>query len=171
MKYLALNFTSQARRQRQRRVLTVILLCGLLLVFLVNEYLSNQQRIAAISRPQQTAEPQLTITMPSEQELQRDRLAHALADTLNTPWIEMLAAIETVKQQHPDVYLKVMQPDARKGEIVVSGEVKRLEQLLAFIRSLNEQTLFYNVLPFSQRQAATGGGMEFSLKIGWYSHE
>jgi hypothetical protein len=170
MKRIDLNFSHQMTRHR--RDLLIVIVSLVLLMFLISEYMANTRQLAQQNLEQQPVVEQFDSPVISERDLRRQQLAHALAASLNTPWYQMLDAIEIVKQQHPDVYLKSILPDTNKEEILITGQVEQLDMLLSFIDGLNKQTLFDDVLPLNQRQLVSGGkGIEFSLKMGWHSHE
>jgi hypothetical protein len=172
MKRIDLNFSHQMTRHRHRRDLLIVIVSLVLLMFLISEYMANTRQLAQQNLEQQPVVEQFDSPVISERDLRRQQLAHALAASLNTPWYQMLDAIEIVKQQHPDVYLKSILPDTNKEEILITGQVEQLDMLLSFIDGLNKQTLFDDVLPLNQRQLVSGGkGIEFSLKMGWHSHE
>ena len=166
MSGLTLNFTRQAEKRRRQRELAVLLLSLLMLAFIGREtVLLKQQPHENV--PTMNAEQQ-QIRVLTEQDKQAQQLALSVAEALNTPWLEMLAALEDVKQQHPDVYVKTILPDARKGEIFISGEVKKLGDFLRYLDALNAQTMFTDSLPISQQQLIpVSDGMAFSLKLEW----
>ncbi len=169
MKRVELNFSKE---MKQRRNLLIIVLSVALLIFLSKQYLANKQQLEERRLEQHPVVEQFVSPEISERDMRRQQVAQALATSLNTPWYQMLDAIEQVKLQHPEVYLKTILPDANKGEILITGQVGQLDRLLGFIDSLNKHTLFNDVLPLSQRQSVNNiKGIEFSLKLGWQSHE
>lgn len=166
MKPLKLNFSHQAQRRQQRRNWTVLVLSLLLLVFIGREALTIQRshESQAMKRTEQSRVLQMTAPVDPE----KQKLAQSVADSLNLPWYELLEALESVKQQHPEVYLREVLPDARKQQVVISGDVKQLGALLAYIDSLNQHRLFSDALLVSQQQAVpVSNGMAFSLKVVW----
>lgn len=172
MKRVDLNFSHQMTQHRHRRDLIIVIVSFVLLMFLISEYMANTRQLAQQNLAHQPVVEQLLSPVISERDLRRQQVANALATALNTPWYQMLDAIESVKQENPDVYLKTILPDANKQEILITGQVEQLDMLLSFIDGLNKQALFDDVLPLNQRQLADGvKGIEFSLKMGWHSHE
>lgn len=166
MKPLILNFSRQTRRRQRRRDGSVLALSLLLLVFVGREALTIQESFKSqeIQRTEQSHE--LSMTAPVDPEKQK--LARSMADSLNLPWYEMLEAMESVKQKHPDVFLKAILPDAGKQQVVISGEVKQLQQLLAYIDTLNQHRLFSDALLVSQQQMVpVSDGMSFTFKLVW----
>lgn len=166
MKPLKLNFSHQAERRQQRRNWTVLVLSLLLLVFIGREALTIQRshESQVMKRTEQSRVLQMTTVVDPEQQ----KLAQSVADSLNLPWYELLEALESVKQQHPEVYLREVLPDASRQQVVISGDVKQLGALLAYIDSLNQHRLFSDALLVSQQQAVpVSNGMAFSLKVLW----
>lgn len=165
MKPLRFNFSQQAVRRQRRRDWTILVLSVLLLVFIGREALSLQQELQRQQTKQRQQVQQTQITAPVDQEQQK--LARNMADSLNLPWYDLLEAMESVKQQHPDVFLNSLLPDARKQQVVMSGQVKQLDQLLGFIDDLNRHQLFSDALLVNQQQLALSDGMGFTLKLVW----
>lgn len=165
MKPIILNFSRQAERRQRRRDWTVLLLSLVLLVFIGRETLSIKQdlELQETQSRQQTQEMMMTAPVDPEQQ----KLARNMADSLNLPWYELFDAIESVKQHHPDVFLNAILPDARKHQVVMSGQVSRLEQLLLFIDELNQHRLFSDALLVNQQLTPVNNGMSFTLKLVW----
>lgn len=172
MKNIRLNFSSQMKQQQRRRELVIVVLTVLLLVLLISDYMTNKQQLMQRTTQPQLLSQQRSISPISEHDRIRQKLAQSLVSSLNTPWYQMLDAIEEVKQSYPDVYLKTISPDAKKGQIVITGQVSQLTQLLGFIDALNAQSIFDDVLPLSQREIVNNGkDIEFSLIIGWHNND
>lgn len=166
MKPLRLNFSQQAVRRQRRRDWTVLVLSLLLLVFIGREAMSLQQELQRQETKQRQQAQQTRITAPVD--LEQQKLARSMADSLNVPWYDFFEAMESVKRQHPDVFLNSLLPDARKQQVVLSGQVKQLDQLLGFIDDMNRHRLFSNALLVSQQQLApVSDGMGFTLKLVW----
>lgn len=170
MKPLQLNFSRQALRRKRRRDWSVLVLSLLLLVFVGREAFDKQTQLQ-LAKQQYLAERENVVQMIVPLDPEKQKLARSMARSLNLPWYELLQALESVKTQHPDVFLKSILPDARKQQVLISGEVKRLDQLLAYIDSLNQHELFGDALPVSQQQTVpVSNGMTFTLKLEWH-HE
>lgn len=168
MKLLDMNFSGLAKRKRRRRDGTVLLLSLLLIVFIAREATTLQQ---FDKQQKQSSHSQQSMVISTPVDPAARKLAETMANSLNLPWYELLAALESVKQQHPDVFLTAVLPDARKQQVVIGGEVQRLEQLLSYIDSLNAEPLFKEVLLVNQQQTKPATtGMSFTLKLEW-EHE
>lgn len=166
MKSLRLNFSHQASRRQRRRDWSVLVLSLLLLVFVGREALSIQQRLD--SQSIKTAEKSRVLNIAAPVDPEKQKLVQSVADSLNLPWYELLEALELVKQDHPGVFLREILPDVRKQQVVISGNVKQLEPLLAYMDSLNQHPLFSDTLLVSQQQATNdANGMAFTLKLVW----
>ena len=166
MKPLELNFSRQPIQKRRRRDWSVLVVSMLLLVFVGREAttLRRHQLKQVVVKQEQSRVVQLAASGNPE----KRKLAQSMADSLNLPWYELLEALESVKKQHPEVYLKAVLPDAGKQQVVISGEVKQLGLLLAYIDTLNQHSLFSEVLPVSQQQIVpVSNGMAFTLKLEW----
>lgn len=169
MKPLTLNFSRQSARRQRRRDWSVLVLSLLLLVFVAREALTVQQGLEKKVAESAQQSRKMSITAPVDPEKQK--LARSMADSLNLPWYELLEALEAVKELHPNVFLRQVLPDARKQQVVISGDVKQLELLLAYIDSLNQHRLFSDTLLVSQQPAIpVSNGMAFTLKMVWH-HE
>ncbi len=166
MKPLLVNFSKLSARKQRRRDWTVLLLGMLLIVFIAREGLSVQQQQNTQQDIAKRSTESVEVIAPFDPE--KRKLAETMAHSLNLPWHELFAALEEVKQQHEEVYLTALLPDVRKRQIIIEGEVKHLQQLLAYIDSLNQHALFSDVLPVSQQQTQpVANGMSFTLKLGW----
>jgi len=165
MKPIALNFSKQLARKQRKRDLSVLVLSLLLIIFMGREALMLSEQRAEQSQAKSARQEILRPTFIIDPEQQK--LAQSMADSLNVPWYELLMALESVTQAHPEVYLHSIEPDARKNEVIISGEVKRLEILLPYIDSLNQHALFSHALPVNQQLVAVSNGMAFTLKVEW----
>ncbi len=166
MKPLELNFSRQPMRKRRRRDWSVLVLSLLLLVFVGREAATLRQH--QLKQVVVESEQNRIVQLAAPGDPEKRKLAQSMADSLNLPWYELLEALESVKKQHPEVYLKAVLPDAGKQQVVISGEVKRLGLLLAYIDTLNQHSLFTEVLPVSQQQIVpVSNGMAFTLKLEW----
>jgi hypothetical protein len=171
MKPVLLNFSSQKARKQWRRDWSVLALSLLLLIFVIREAQTLQDKQLQRLQNQAASQQAQQALILSGSDPQQEKLARSMAESLNLPWYELLAALESIKTMHPEVYLTSVLPDARKQQLVISGQVARLDLLLSYIDALNQHALFSDTLPVSQQQAVTAGrGMTFTLKTVW-QHE
>ena len=66
--------------------------------------------------------------------------AITVADELNLPWEKLFATLEAEAER--PVAILALDPDAGKREIVLSGEAKNFEEMLAYYRQLQQQQIF-----------------------------
>ena len=66
--------------------------------------------------------------------------AIAVADELNLPWETLFATLEAQKER--PVAILSLDPDAGKRELVLTGEAKNFEEMLAYYRLLQQQGIF-----------------------------
>ncbi len=66
--------------------------------------------------------------------------AIAVADELNLPWEKLFSTLESEAAR--PVAILSLDPDAGKHELVLSGEAKNFEEMLAYYRMLQQQPIF-----------------------------
>ncbi|MFY9328347.1 MAG: hypothetical protein WAO76_10065 [Georgfuchsia sp.] len=66
--------------------------------------------------------------------------AMAVADELNLPWETLFTTLEAAAEQ--PVAILSLEPDAVKHELVLGGEARNLEAMLAYYRRLQQQPIF-----------------------------
>lgn len=92
---------------------------------------------------------------------------------LNTPWMPMLAALEAVKSQHPDVLITTISPNNSRGEIKLNGEANTFAQITQFLNQLRDNPTFSDAALVSQHleQEADKPNkapiIVFEVMIGW----
>lgn len=167
MKALSLNFSRQRLRKQRRRDGIVLVLSAVVMMVVVTEIrqLQQQHSVTTVeSRPEQTrSQAELLLSEPRQQ-----RQLQAMVQSLNLPWYELLSALEAIKQEHPDVFLTAITPDVTNSKIMLRGQAKTLDSLLAFVDALNQQETFSSALPLNQQQIIPKAeGMQFTLKLEW----
>ena len=168
MAQLRINFSKQAQKRRFRHDLIIVAL-GILAIVLVFGELSRlqQEQAARLNASHNQSIQKVHVRPPSISPEDRAVAVH-VASSLNVPWDQMLSSLEAVIDKCPDIYLKSIQPDIHKREVVISGEVNNVKAFLAFVKALDQSPRFKNVLPMSQ-QTSSGNGdrMIFTMKLGW----
>lgn len=167
MKALALNFSRQRLRKQRRRDWVVLVLSAIVLVVVLTEIRQLQLQHTAVTienRPKPTrTQVETILTEPRQQ-----RQLQAMVQSLNLPWYELLSALEQIKQEHPDVFLTAVVPDVTNKQVLLRGQTKTLDNLLAFVDALNKQQTFRSALPLNQQQIVPkADGMQFTLKLEW----
>lgn len=167
MKALSLNFSRQRLRKQRRRDWIVLVLSVVLIMVVLTEIrqLQQQHSVATVeSRPEQTrSQTELLLIAPRQQ-----RQLQTMVQSLNLPWYELLSALELIKQEHPDVFLTAIEPNVTNKQVMLRGQAKTLDNLLAFVDALNKHAVFRSALPLSQQQIIPKvDGMQFTLKLEW----
>lgn len=70
------------------------------------------------------------------------RVLSAVAAELNTPWDPLFRALEQAPQK---VALLSVEPDARKRELVLTGEAKDFKEMLDYVRYLQSQRMLAGI--------------------------
>lgn len=167
MKALSLNFSRQRLRKQRRRDGIMLVLSAVLIMVVLTESRQLQQQHSATmveSRPEHTrSQIELLLSEPRQQ-----RQLQIMVQSLNLPWYELLSTLESIKQEHPEVFLTAILPDVTNQQIMLRGQAKTLDSLLAFVDALNKTETFSSALPLNQQQIIPkADGMLFSLKLGW----
>ena len=167
MKALSLNFSRQRLRKQRRRDWVVLVLSVVLIMVVLTEsrQLQQQHSVTTVeSRPEQTrSQIELLLSEPRQQ-----RQLQTMVQSLNLPWYELLSALESIKQEHSEVFLTAISPDVTNQQIMLRGQAKTLDSLLAFVDALNKKDTFSSVLPLNQQQIIPkADGMQFTLKLEW----
>lgn len=66
--------------------------------------------------------------------------AIAVADTLNVPWAGLFASVEAEAER--PVAILSLESDASKRDLILNGEARTLDDMLAYYRLLEQQTIF-----------------------------
>jgi hypothetical protein len=167
MKALTLNFSRQRLRQQRRRDWVIVLLSVVLLVVVLTEIRQIRQQHKAITI-ESSPKPTRSQVETQFSEPRQQRQLQSMVQSLNLPWYELLLALEQIKQSHPEVFLTAVMPDATNKQIILRGQTKTLDNLLAFVDALNQHPAFRSALPLSQQQVVPkADGMQFTLKLEW----
>lgn len=100
----------------------------------------------------------------------RLKLAHQTRTALNVSWDEMLLSLEKAQAATPDMRLLAVQPNAKKGEVVINGMVHDFAILAEYIAALKNQSTFDDaVLQRQQWDDAPEGEtqLNFIIAVGW----
>lgn len=102
-----------------------------------------------------------------------DRIAAAarVQQSLQTPWLQALAQLETVKSRHPELQLLNVTPNRSKAEIIVTGEARQFDVITAFLQDLKKSAQFPDAVLQNQRlhEPENGGApvYNFSAQLAW----
>lgn len=166
MKAVSLNFSHQLIRRQRRRDLVILVLSVVLILVVMTNLREVQQDIAVTTQNRTEFKRSQVVAIASDPRQQRQ--VQAMVQSLNLPWYELLTALEKIKQQHQDIFLTAIMPDAANKQVILDGEAKTLDNLLAFIDDLNNEVIFRSALPLNQQQVIpSANGMQFTLKLEW----
>lgn len=168
MKTLQLNFSDAKQRQRQQSNLVIEALLALIAIAMMIEYSRIDNQIITLEESIATAQGRKPVKQakPTENDLRKLKTAAVMQNKLNFPWHELLAALETVKEQAKKVSLLTIQPNPAKNEVLITAQSPDLKAMLAFVSLLEKQSVFENVLLLNQRHAESSG-LVFTLKMRW----
>jgi len=172
MKSLQLDFSNLRAKRKQRY--SVILLAVLVAVFLaaivvkgkVDKQVGDLENAMLRSSGHQV----VRTTKPTDADLRRVMQADVIQKKLNFPWQDLLHSLELVKRGSPAITLTAIQPDTSKNIVLISGEGRSLEGMLAFVSLLEKQSTFHDVFLVNQRDLGESSEPEigFTIKMGWH---
>jgi hypothetical protein len=107
-------------------------------------------------------------------EAQRKRY-QAAATELAIPWEAMFRALETTRAEAQSkgrtdpVSMHAIEPDARAGTVLLSGEVRRLEDAASYLRRLGDKPPLTDVFMVSHRESSSQpeGAVRFVIEARW----
>ena len=104
---------------------------------------------------------------PTEAERVRFAQASAVAGELGAPWSELLSAFE--EHGSGDVGLLKLEPDARAGQVRVTGQVRNTRALFAYLRALESDPRLGSVVLTNHQleRDVPGRPLRFTLQAGW----
>jgi Tfp pilus assembly protein PilN len=156
-------------RSRSPRAGWVLLGLALFAVFdagLSYRQLSND---AAVAQRQLARHSGRTPTSATRAEKADEALHEAdrVARSLMRPWDSLFRTLEQATDER--VALLALQPDARKGEISISGEAKDYDAVLAFVTRLDERKTLRDVhlVRHEVREDDPQHPMYFSILANW----
>jgi hypothetical protein len=93
--------------------------------------------------------------------------ANEVIDQLALPWDQLFAAVEGATGK--DVALLAIQPDKRKGDLVIGGEAKNVAAMLNYMRRLNGAGQLREVVLLSHQiqQQDPHKPVRFNLSAKW----
>lgn len=92
--------------------------------------------------------------------------ANRVAAQLNLPWELLFSVLEA--NEH-DVALLSVEPEVRKREVVIAGEARNFEEMLAYVRYLQAQPVFSGIALQTHQinQQDRDKPVRFKLTAGW----
>ncbi len=121
------------------------------------ERLSSHRAVASRPLSKQAANAQILEAKQANQVLRQ----------LSLPWNDLFKAVETSSGQ--SIALLSMEPDIKKGMVIISGEAKDLDALLNYVKQLSTHEVFdWVALQNHQiQQADPEKPLHFSLRADW----
>ena len=90
--------------------------------------------------------------------------ANLILSALTVPWDAMFSELEGVANEN--VALLAIQPDGGGKHVQLSGEARRFEDLMAYVKRLEQSVGFANVF-LSRHEVRREGGIIFTLGADW----
>lgn len=105
----------------------------------------------------------------TEQIVRETKQANAAILELSLPWKELFDAFEV--SQTSAVAVLAIEPDAQKGVVRISAEVKKLESMLDYVASLQKIALFREVLILNHQiqDQDPERPVRFVLQAAWWT--
>ncbi|HKO89417.1 MAG TPA: PilN domain-containing protein [Burkholderiales bacterium] len=90
--------------------------------------------------------------------------ANLVLAALTVPWDAMFTELERVADQN--VALLAIQPEGSGKHVQLSGEARHFEDVMAYVKRLEQSVGFSNVF-LSRHEAQEEGGISFTLGADW----
>jgi len=121
------------------------------------ERLSSHRAVASRPPSKQAANAQILEAKQANQVLRQ----------LSLPWNDLFKAVETSGGQ--TIALLSMEPDIKKGMVIISGEAKDLDALLGYVKRLSTHEVFdwVSLQNHQVQQADPEKPLHFSLRAHW----
>jgi hypothetical protein len=168
---LALDF--RPRRRAGSWLGPIILLAGLIAAVAAAEHYRALERERDALEAGMRARTQVKPTArageaAAAQAQRRDNARRAVVRALGRPWEALLSDIEAAPAQ--DIALLAIEPDARRGEVRIAGEVRDAQALYRYIAEL-EATASLEKVGLTQHETlgegAPAGTLRFVLIAHW----
>lgn len=152
---------------------SLLLLTGLALLSLTAYYAwqmserTSELESFVASRSKPAAKSSASRNSGEQQEMEREMgVARNVVTQLNLPWEPMFKVLEDAPQK---VALLSVEPDARKRELVLTGEAKDFTEMLDYVRYLQGQPMFFgiNLQTHQINQQDNDKPVRFRLTAGW----
>lgn len=164
-----LNFASNAQPKASLWAWLGLLVGLVLLALLLLQYQAAQvniQQLEALSS-QNAIAPMRTIVDP----LLDDQLKFAAIaqQQLNLPWLPMLAALEAVKAENPNIELLNISPNKSRAEIKLTGEAEVFSDITKLLDDLRINPAFTDAVLLNQHLEQDKSKLlyVFEINIGW----
>lgn len=177
MQRLALNFSCKQRSLQAWNPLwgAVLLLSGVIVLCIVGYEYSRQLSLnsdlrgeyASLQDRTQRQSNNAPLSPSVVAELEQANIAY---EQSQIPWIEIFAALEAARGNHPDdIALLAIKADASKLELRITGEAKDFAALSVFTSALSASPDFQNVSLINDKLSvgSTPVVVVFDLRLNW----
>lgn len=169
--HLSCDFQTSPARRRHRNI-ALISVTLLLMLGLAAYYVHLLQTAVQLERENQGWRAELASqTVPRVQKVMLDASSLQLLQQFNTPWESLLDGLEAAATE--SVALLSMQPNARQGDVILTGEAARYSDILAYIERLKMQPAFSQAYLTSHAVAedTPGEPVHFTILLKWRAAE
>lgn len=128
---------------------------------------TREDRIATLEKNRARTQKNVRAAPPDAAQQSEIRRANSVIDELNLPWAALFGAVESASDGA--IALLSIQPDAQKQLVRITGEAKTLDDVLAYIERLQEDTQLTNasLLSHEIRQQDAEKPIRFTLTANW----
>lgn len=128
---------------------------------------TREDRIAVLEKNRSRTQQSARAVPPDAAQQSEIRRANNVIDELNLPWAALFEAVESAS--NGAIALLSIQPDAQKQSVRITGEAKTLDDVLAYIERLQEDTQLTNasLLSHEIRQQDAEKPIRFTLTANW----
>lgn len=172
----SLNFASKPYKRPSLWAWLLLLLSLIIWVFLWQQYQHLKTAVNDTQASLLNAQLQpINATTISSQRAQQANVAQAsqfaykTQQHLNTPWLTMLGALESVKSNNPHIELTEISPNKDRAEIKLKGEASAFTDITQLLNDLRTNPAFSDAVLLSQHveQEAANLIYVFELNVGW----
>lgn len=168
MKKITLNFLPDTQIASMRDWV----LLGLALLALVWMYQKQQiltQSLEEKMRHQQALSqrqlaPRIDATLSENLQF-----AQTVQQQLNLPWMVMLATLEQIKQQNPNIDLISIEPNQQRANIILKGEAPTFADVTQLVDKLRTQPAFSDAILQNHHLEQDSNNLVyvFEIHLGW----
>lgn len=178
----ALNLATNTRPKASLLAGLLLAIClGVFVMLAITYQAMNQERRTLLAQSQSNQAylnafgMQTTRKTPNAQLDTQLDFAKQVQQQLNTPWMPMLAALEALNQQHPEIAIVQISPNPARGEIKMKAETNTFKHITAYLESLRKNPSFGDAALTSQhleqesnqRQSAGPLIYVFEVSVKW----
>jgi hypothetical protein len=120
----------------------------------------HKAQLSDLSRPNLSASPELE---------DKVKLAQQAQQQLDLPWMHMLAALESVKKESPNIKILGINPNKNRAEIKLTGQAEQFSDITQFLDALRTNANFTDAVLVSQHLGDEQAKLfyVFEINVGW----